>query len=361
MSCLRNFKSILPIFVTLCLMLFCAGCEHRKLEELNYYENYFVKIYFDENIRNVSYGFYDESKKRPEYASPQSMRIVFCDEVTGKAVVERYLSEYGKDERGYYIQGLLSVPFGKYNVLAYNFDTKNTQVKSENDYEMMTACTTPLGENEINWIFSSRGEGAEDDEPIYKQPDHLFVAKVEGVEVTASHYKDSPDTLKTAEGLLPTASTMVNTYYFQFNVKGVEYVRSAVALVTGMAGSKILHSGEMVSEDVASIYFGLNNGKDKRSTATEETSVAYSTFNTFGKLPHTEGYINITFEFKTIYNTVQTETIHITDMFETQQVKENQWIIIDKLIEIVPPEGAAAGGLSPGVNDWEEIESEIII
>jgi hypothetical protein len=82
-------------------------------------------------------------------------------------------------------------------------------------------------------------------------------------------------------------------------------------------------------------------------------------------LPDVEGYIEISFEFKTIYNTVQTETFRVTDLFETPLVKNNQWIIIDKVIEIVPPEGGeddvTGGGLSPGVSDWEQIEGSITI
>jgi hypothetical protein len=41
--------------------------------------------------------------------------------------------------------------------------------------------------------------------------------------------------------------------------------------------------------------------------------------------------------------------------------KENQWIIIDKMVEIIPPEGADTGGMIPGVNEWEEIEGNITI
>ena len=48
-------------------------------------------------------------------------------------------------------------------------------------------------------------------------------------------------------------------------------------------------------------------------------------------------------------------------MFETEQVKEKQWIIIEKIIEIIPPEGSEGGGMTPGVNDWEEIEGSITI
>ena len=52
----------------------------------------------------------------------------------------------------------------------------------------------------------------------------------------------------------------------------------------------------------------------------------------------------------------------ITDIFETEMAKENQWIIIDKVVEIIPPEGAdTGGGLAPGVSEWEQIEGSITI
>lgn len=356
-----NLKRLWLQSTLLCLyfwgVILCAGCEHRPLEMRQYEENIFVRVYYDENIRNVSFGFYDESKKKPEYSSPKMMRVAFFDNVSDKLVSERYLYDCGRDERGYYIQGKMNLPNGKYNMLAYNFDTNEIETRNNNSYYAMSAYTNALSESEANRFFSSRGDDATN---ICRQPDHLFVAKVEDVEIDKPIYYEAPDTIKNNTGTYPVAETIVKTYYLQFNIKGVEHVRSAVALISGMAGSKNMHSNEMVKDDVASIYFNLNNGKDKARTS-DDIAVAYASFNTFGKLPHTEGYLDVTFEFKTIYNTVQTETFRITDIFETEMAKENQWIIIDKVIEIIPPEGSDTGGMSPGVTDWEQIEGSITI
>ena len=357
-----NLKRLLLQSKLLCLcfwgLLICTGCEHRPLEMREYEENIFVRVYYDENIRNVSFGFYDESKKKPEYSSPKMMRVAFFDNVSDKLVSERYLYDCGRDERGYYIQGKMNLPNGKYNMLAYNFDTNEIETRNNDSYYAMSAYTNALSESEANRFFASRGDDATN---ICRQPDHLFVAKVEGVEIDKPIYYEAPDTIKNNTGTYPVAETIVKTYYLQFNIKGVEHVRSAVALISGMAGSKNMHSNEMVKDDVASIFFSLNNGKDKARTS-DDIAVAYASFNTFGKLPNTEGYLDITFEFKTIYNTVQTETFRITDIFETEMAKENQWIIIDKVVEIIPPEDAeTSGGMSPGVNDWEQIEGSITI
>lgn len=357
---LRCFCRLL--FAWTAFIAVCTSCEHRPLEDPLFNENIFVKIYFDENIRNVHYGFYDETKRKPEYSSPQAMRVVFCDEASDKLVTERYLHDCGKDEHGYFIQGYMNVPHGRYNMLAYNFDTRDIKIRNDNLYSEMIAYTEPLSENEENRIFRSRSNHASEDEVICRQPDHLFVSRIEGVEVFTRENFEEADTIKDKDNSIPTAETIVKTYYLQFNVKGVEYVRSAVALISGMAGSKNMHADRMIKDNVVSIYFGLNNGKDNARRTTNETAVAYASFNTFGKLPDTEGYIDITFEFNTVYNTVQTETFRVTDMFETDEVKEKQWIIIDKVIEIIPPEGfEGGGGMAPGVKDWEEIEGSITI
>ena len=356
-----NLKRLLLQSRLLCLfwggLILCTGCEHRPLEMRQYEENIFVRVYYDENIRNVSFGFYDESKKKPEYSSPKMMRVAFFDNVSDKLVSERYMYDCGRDERGYYIQGKMNLPNGKYNMLAYNFDTKEIETRNNYSYYAMSAYTKALSESEANRFFSSRGDDATN---ICRQPDHLFVAKVEEINIDKPIYYEAPDTIKNNTGTYPVAETIVKTYYLQFNIKGVEHVRSAVALISGMAGSKNMHSNEMIEDDVASIYFNLNNGKDKARTS-DDIAVAYASFNTFGKLPHTEGYLDVTFEFKTIYNTVQTETFRITDIFETEMAKENQWIIIDKVIEIIPPEGSDTGGMAPGVTDWEQIEGSITI
>ena len=222
----------------------------------------------------------------------------------------------------------------------------------------MEAYTLPVSENVKDKLVSSRTNKDGEFEEILNEPDHFFVKNSEwiGIELT-----DKVDTLKNPEGSDFVANSIVKTYYMQVNVKGVEYVKSAVALITGMAGSVRVYDGELNGDNPASIYFPLKNDVSKMRT-NDNIAVAYATFNTFGKLQGREGYIYITFEFNTIWGTVQTETIKVTDMFETQQVRENQWIIIDKVIEIKPPEGEeTTGGMSPGVNNWNEVEGGITL
>lgn len=338
-------------------MFLFAGCEHRPLVELT--DRHYIRIYLDEHIRNVSYGFYDETKEKPEYKTPRVMRVTLSDPVTGEVMGEDYLQEGGSDERGNYIHGYVYARPGIYNLLAYNFDTESTHVKYQNDYERMEVYTNPVSEELRNRLQSVRSVEESRAEVVRYEPDHFFVTTIDDVtlETVAGN-----DTIWAGHREYPVAETVVKTYYMQVNVKGVEYVRSASALITGMAGSVMLHNREMVSDNPSTIYFNLQNGRAVRKGGTEMATIGYSTFNTFGKLPDVEGYIEITFEFHTTDNRVQTEVIRVTDMFETEQVKEKQWIIIDKVIEIIPPEGEEAGeGMKPGVNEWEELEGEITL
>ena len=343
----------------LCSFLYLfVSCEHRPLQDpdLNS-KGRFLRVYLNEHIRNVSFGFYDESKQKPDYQSPVLLRVVCAEPHTDKVITERYLQECGRDEKGYYIQGYIAAPEGVHNVMAFTCDVENVDFQYEYSFYSLVAHSEKLSDSEVTRIFHTRGEEALVDEPICRQPGHLFVATIDNV---LFGWDVSNDTIFTEAEMHPVAETIAKTYYMQVNVKGVEYVKSAVALITGMSGAKSLYKNEMLADEPVSIYFGLNNGIDK-SRIENETRVAYASFNTFGKLPDVEGYIEISFEFKTIYNTVQTETFRVTDLFDTPMVKDNQWIIIDKVIEIVPPEGETGGGLSPGVSDWEQIEGSITI
>ena len=339
------------------LLLLFTACEHRELVDVS--NMHYVRIYLDEHIRNVHYGFYDDTKPRPEYKTPRVLRVTLCDPQTGAVRAERYISGHGSDERGNYIDGHIAAAPGQYNLLAYNFDTQSTHVRNERDFYGMQVYTNPISDDLMSRLVSVRADDGltEEDWNILYEPDHFFVESLGEVQVGESY---GGDTLYNKEGQHFQARSVVQTFYIQVNVKGIEYVKSAVSLLTGMAGATQMHDRTMVEQPSASVYFSMNPGTRKARTG-ETVAVAYANFNTFGKLKNVEGYIAVTFEFNTIFGTTQTETIRLTDMFETPQVQEQQWIIIDKTIEIIPPEGATTGGLTPGVGEWENIEGNITI
>lgn len=351
-------RKINVFLISSILLLILFSCEHRPLMDLN--ELHYVRVYLDESLRNVNFGFYDDTKDKPEYETPKVIRVALFEPESGRLVSERYLRDRGADEKGVYFHGYISAPAGKYNLVAYNFDTSSLKVRNEKNYTYMEAYTSSVGDNIKDRLVSARsGNDGKVEEDILYEPEHFFVSKSEWVDVPLT---DKTDTLKTADGGDFVAKSIVKTYYMQVNVKGIKYVNSAVALMTGMAGSAYVHDGELNRDNAASIYFTMKNDS-KRMRNSGDVAVAYATFNTFGKLPDVEGYIYITFEFNTTWGTVQTETIRVTDMFETPVVRDKQWIIIDKVIEIKPPgdDEGSNGATDPGVNQWQEIQGDITI
>ena len=353
-------KRLMLNLLSLLFLIVFGGCEHRELVEPT--EKHYVRVYLDEHIRNVHYGFYDETKKKPEYKAPTMMRVTLNDLQSGKMRAETYLRNTGTDERGNYVEGYIVAAPGTYNLMAYSFDTQSTHVSNEDDYYQMEVYTNPISEELFDKLVSVRSENGEtggsyfDKENIRYEPDHFFVAACEGIQVADKLYAD---TLHSNQGKYFTAQTAVETYYMQVNIKGIEHVKSATSLITGMAGATRMSDFTLISDPPACVYFNLQPGMNE-ARKDENIAVAYASFNTFGKLKEVEGFIEVTFEFNTKYETTQVETIRVSDMFETEQVKNKRWIIIDKVIEIIPPDDVSEG-MTPGVNNWENIEGNLTI
>ena len=53
----------------------------------------------------------------------------------------------------------------------------------------------------------------------------------------------------------------------------------------------------------------------------------------------------------------QVEEIDLTDKFNTSLALENQWILLDRKIIIKPID--SGGGMTPGVENWKDIEADI--
>ena len=343
------------LFFLLCTFLL-VGCEHRELSDPN--TGHYLRIYWDEEIKNVTCGFYDESLNHPEYKRPYVMRVVLADPASGRVVSERYFQHQGEDERGYYIDGYIGAEAGTYNLLVYNFGSAVTQIRNEQDFYNMQAYTNPVSDYYLQYLPASRQEIK--DEDIASEPEHLFHAVGEPLVIPKTH---KVDTLKTASGDWFEAHSVVKSYYLQVRVKGFEWVKSAVSLLSGMARASVLHEHDgMVTENPVNLFFTMDyTGKRAaRDGSGTQEAVLYTTFSTFGKIPDITTELALNFEFMKTDGNSQVEKIDITAMFDTPLVKEKQWILLDHEIVITPPEGAiAGGGMTPGVEKWEDVESEV--
>ncbi|MBP3455835.1 MAG: DUF5119 domain-containing protein [Alistipes sp.] len=334
------------------LLLSAAGCHRRPLVDIE--NTHYVRVYIDEELLNVTTGFYDQNNRRPEYATPTVMRVALFDPSTGKVAGERYLRGSGRDERGAFCDGYISADPGDYCLLTYNFGTESTVLRRESDYGSVEAYTNDIAAHLYNYL-PSRAD-ADDSERIVYDPDHLFVDGCQRVHIPARNYVD---TLRNEQGDYFTARSVVKSYYLQIRVKGMQYASTAVSLLTGMAGSTILHDRGVRSDNPATIYFEMNRSDD-RSARSDDLTTIYTTFGTFGKLPDHDNRLEVAFDFITVDGRALSATIDITDKFSEPDAVEHQWILLDEIIEIPEPVNSG-GGFTPGVGDWGDINTDIII
>ena len=348
-------KRIAFIFV---LTLMFIACERRPLVDL--YNVHYVRVYIDEEIKNVTTGFYNESYKRPDYESPYVMRLTLADAGTGEIKAERFLKDIREDERGTYYEGYIVANPGTYTLMAYNFDTRVTRIHNSDNHKKAKAYTNIIPSHVKTKLSSHAVKSGP--EKIVFDPDHLFVANCGE---TVIGYSDNLDTLKTPDGDWIQAKSIVKSYYLQVRIKGMQYVSSAVSLLSGMSGSAWLWDGIADMQDKSTVYFEMIPGETPSTGLSkapdDEELILYTTFSTFGKIPDEKNSLQMTFDFLTIYGQPYSETLDITDVFHKEEAINHQWLLIDHLIEIPEPPPQTGGGLSPTVGNFDEIYTDIII
>ena len=349
-------KLIRMTFAIVTLSIMTVSCDFRPLVEPG--NTHYVRVYLDEHILNTTEGFYNPEHVKPTYKRPEIMRVTLGDKSTGRVVAERYLRNHGNDARGHYYDGYIICDPGEWSLLAWIFDTEATQVSDPTDQHLSKAYTNRIASHLMAGISSrlnkTKTGGNSAPEKIVYEPDHLFVARDPEVSIP---YSADIDKLRTPGGDYFTASTIVEAWYIQVNVKGLEYVSSALGLVTGLAGSKTLFEAGLDSDDPVTDYFEMTARKAPEGS---DTGVIYATFNTFGRIPDTSSGLEVTFDFQTNYGKALSARIDITEEFRKEDAVKHRWIILDKTIEI-PKGESGGGGFSPGVNDWNDINTDLII
>ena len=217
-------------------------------------------------------------------------------------------------------------------------------IENYDSWEKSLAYTSALSENELR-ALSLKSSG---DEPIHYQPDHLLVASNDFESIP---YHSGVYTISAA------ARSVVESYYLQVKVQGLEYVSSAKAVLSSMAPSVKMSTRTPNYEPPVSIYIDLLKSKDG------EDDVVCNVFNTFGRIPGSENELRVTFDIKTVDGRNITKEFEISDLFESDLCKEHHWLLIDEVIDVPKPPDTpgGGGGFEPTVDDWEREEHEIEI
>ena len=315
-------RRLMVILAAVLVLIAAEGCKRRPLVEID--NNVLLNITIEREIVNY------EMEKDPEM-----MRVMFFDAETGKFASHSFLPHNG---------GYVSVLPGRtYDILVYNFDTETTIIGQEQSKQDIHAYTNLVPEN-LKSRLKSRAT-KDNGEMIVFEPDHLFVGRLEDVYIPLR-----------GEGM-PVfeldihAETVVETWIVEIDrIRGAEYVGAATAVISGLAHNNEIATGER-SEDEATVFF-------EASELTKDGKF-YAKFNTFGP-NHEAGAVQV-------LSLVVTDTggknrcfnMNITDKFKDNPEQYIR-IVTDEIV-IEKPEQTSGGGLAPIVDEWGEINTDIII
>lgn len=331
------------------LALTAASCDFRPLKDAD--NNLEVAVAVNiKAISNVSCDIYNENIPVPEI-NTDMMHVMFFKPETGKVVAESYISDHETitDEDGdqqTVLSGKINVLPGTYEMMIYNFDTQSTLIRNYESYTAIEAYTDKVPES-ISTRYSTRADG---DGDMLFQPDHLVVAKNEAETIP---YHSGLYVIKSE------AKSIVESYYLQIKVDGLQYVSSAQAVLSGMVGSKFLSKdGSDAASSEADLYFSLVKSQSPRDG---NADVICGIFNTFGRIEESDNDLYVIFDVKTVYGTEKTYKFNITDKFSTAECIDHHWILIDDTIKIdPPPPGSAGGGFDPVIEDWDKEDHNVI-
>lgn len=347
-----SIRTSLYLFVLILCSFVCSSCEHRELTDPR--DIHLIRVYLDEDIKNVTYGYYDETLEHPEFKKPLNMHAALASAKTGEVVYGGLLRNQGSDRHGNYIEGYVKAEPGEYHLLIYQLGSSLTNVRGMNNYYDMQAYTSMVSQRVLGLL--SETSKVLDRESIVGEPEHILVSRYDNLTI---HPSEELDTLKTLTGEHFRASTIAKSYYLQLRIKGVKWINTAAAVLSGMAGSyRLCEEDGMIRTDPVNLFFYMKHDGGEIITYDENsTSILYATFTTFGKIPDKISELTLNFEFTKSDESTQVERIDITEAFSTPLAIEEQWILLDKEITITKPVGS--GGMDPGVEGWNEENADL--
>ena len=265
---------------------------------------------------------------------PSLMRCIFYDSNSGAFVTQAFLPPTG---------GQVSlIPARSYDVLVYNFDTESTWLEDENWYHKIYASTSLIPDSFRTKLRSRATKG--DEEQIVYDPDHLFVGRLNDVFIPARSVEAPPVILDIK------CETVVESWLLEVKtITGVKNIGSMAGVITALSGSNKIGLNERSAEFV-SVYFD--------NQVIDEDGVLTAKFNPFGW--------NKDIQVPQVLSLVFTDVAgkgHVYNIDVSNQFPDNkeQIIRIELEIDIPEPMTSGDGGFVPKVDEWDEINTDIII
>lgn len=324
----------------LLLAMMAAGataCHRRPLEDPSYGVR--VKIVVDtDSIRNVTSDIYNPNIEL-QTIDPDMMHVMFFDATEDKLVAETYLTDVEQDDKGHKVLcGDIGLAPGVYRMYSYSFGADYSPLSNIYDWGKAYAGTIELPES---LSAKYRTKLSPEEEAITYTPDHLMVAR-EPQETIPYHMGTYT--------VWADAPSVVESFYLQIKVQGLEYVSSARAVLSGMSSGNFIALGQRVDDPTVTHYFSLEKSKDG------DDDVICTIFNSYGRPSGSYNSLSVTFDLVTGDGRGITKTIDISDLFLSRNCIDHNWLLIEDSIVVPPP---PKGNFAPSVEDWESEEIDI--
>ena len=329
------------ISLLLLLVLCISGCEFRPLDEPN--SGVKINVRVDVNtVVNVTTHIYNEKIPVPEI-QPDVMHVTFYEEDGDRLVSESFITQKEVSEDGTCTMvGYANVLPGTYKMLVYTYGTSYTYVYDNYSWSSINARALQANDFIHNRYKTSVATKGTVPPIITYTPDHVVVATNEKEEIP---YNSDSHTIHAV------ASSVVETYYMQVKVDGLQYVSTVRAFLSGMASGNMLSARKPVNDMNTVLFFDMKKSDDKGEP------VICAVFNTFGRVEGADNKVSVTFDIVTVDGEAQSYTVDITDLFETEECKKYHWLLLEDKLKIENAQGN--GGFDLGVNQWEEEEHKV--
>lgn len=283
---------------------------------------------------------------------PEGVRVIFYPKNGAGRKVDKYLSVRG---------GEMKVPPGRYSVVVYNFNTEFVRIRGEESYETIEAYTGNCNDLAVAGT-----------EKMVWTPDSLYVLNVDELKI-----EKSEEVLHLEWKL----ESVVKKYAFSLEAKGLDYVTSVLGCVVGLSDRYYIGKGYGVSSSQP-IYFE-GRKKDGKvmgyfTAFKQKKDVPTRMLKVKGGTTRAEGSIKLVLSFVRTDNTVQKETIDVTEIIGTLEnagtgedgkpvpppeieLPPDEKIEVEK--PTTPPNPDGGGGMDGNVDGWgpeDDVELPVI-
>ena len=347
----KFFRILLVLSAT---VLAASACIRRDLGDPN--ELVKIRVQVDiQAISNITTNVYNEKIPAPSL-NTDMMRVMVYDPSSKNVVTQSFISNKTYNENGEQVfNGTLNIGFGNFDVLVYNFDTPTTQVRQESNEMSALAYTNPIPEVQQSKYMASKAQrDIAGNFSINYEPDHFVVARERNLRISP---RDTVVVIET------TAKTIIDTYYLQIHVEGMQFASSATAVISGLSPSNHFGLNERTEDPTAGVCFDLLKSTDERYAGANK-DVLCAVFNTFGKIEDVASDLIVTFNVTDTAGNLLQYDFDLNTVFKTKEAIEYHWLLIDDTITIPDPGPGPAqggGGFQPKVDDWEEEQGEIVL